>query len=141
MSRKKVKTMETSQDTIQYEYPGHLKLTNLVKSNLKQDELSDQQTTDERRKRLYHFIPLYKCAVCGSSALFFTTRNKTLVDYKRIVMQAYSGDEAFELIGGYKVLKLKCLRCNREWYIDWSGPWPVQLLDENKIRQFGLAVL
>ena len=148
---KQTKTPAPVQDTpheplIKYEYPGTLKLTNLIKANVKQDELESQQAAQCDQdpsvyKRLYHFAAPFRCAVCNSPALFFTTRNHTLVDYRQIIMQAYSGEEAYELIGGFKVLRLKCLHCNREWYIDWTGAWPTQLLDEARIQQFGLAVL
>lgn len=85
---------------------------------------------------LCSLITPYKCKVCGQDMLFFETRRKTLIDYKRFLDNGYTLSDMKNSIAKDNIRFLRCIQCGRSFIIDWTHGWPEQLMDINAINKF-----
>lgn len=90
-------------------------------------------------KLMFKNITPYVCPSCGSDTLFFTTRHKTLIDYKSMMqkekMTLYDIKKHLET---KNIRYVKCIGCNTTYIIDWRNGYPVPLTDKNYLSKFGL---
>ena len=89
-------------------------------------------------KELCNIITPYKCKQCGQDMLFFVTANNTLIDYKALISKGYSINDIKHLLETKNIRFIKCISCNKSYIIDWTNTYPVQLLDKNSLKKFGV---
>jgi predicted RNA-binding Zn-ribbon protein involved in translation (DUF1610 family) len=89
-------------------------------------------------KEMCSYITPYRCSKCGEDVLFFVTSNNHLIDYKAMIDNRKSIYQLKEYLAEKRVKFVKCLACGQTYIIDWSNGYPVQLLDKNILKQFGV---
>lgn len=83
-------------------------------------------------------ITPYKCSKCGQEMLFFITNSGLLLDYKKLFYSGLSAQEIKNFVANNKVKYIKCIGCNNTFIIDWRKKYPMQLLDKNLLKEFGI---
>lgn len=80
----------------------------------------------------------YVCQKCGQEMLFFYTKNGTLIDYKTLFVKGYNLFDIRKYLEHKGVKYIKCITCNKLYIIDWSTGYPVPLLDNECLKNFGI---
>lgn len=84
-------------------------------------------------------ITPYRCKNCGQDMLFFLTNNNTLIDYKALF--CYNDQTLYGIkhyLENKNIRFIKCLVCNKTYIIDWTHGYPMQLLNKDLIKKFGV---
>ena len=89
-------------------------------------------------KILYHLIHPYRCPICNEDLLFFTTKTNKIIDYKHILSNANTLSDTITFLGSRNIKHFKCIKCNKEFIIDWSKGWPEPLTDREALKKFGV---
>lgn len=89
-------------------------------------------------KEMCSYVTPYRCSKCGEDVLFFVTSDNHLIDYKVMLDRGYSIYQLKEYLAERRVKFIKCLSCGQSFIIDWSNGFPVQLLDKNILKEFGV---
>lgn len=71
-----------------------------------------------------HVIDNYKCTVCNQDTLFFMTKYGSMIDYYALIKRGMSLEQIENLLREKNVTKIKCMNCNREYYMDFREKYP-----------------
>lgn len=80
----------------------------------------------------------YQCQKCGQETLYFVTNNRMLISYSDLMKNAGMLPDVKNRLYNRRVKYLKCLNCNKEFIIDWRNGYPLQLLDREALKEFGV---
>ena len=80
----------------------------------------------------------YCCKKCGQDTLYFITSNRMLISYSDLMKNASMLSDVKKRLYYRQVKYLKCLNCNKEFIIDWRRGYPIQLLDREALKEFGV---
>ncbi len=89
-------------------------------------------------KILYNLIQPYKCPICNEDLLFFTSKHNKIIDYKRFLDNGNTLAEMKGYLEKRDIRHFKCIKCDKEFIIDWSEGWPVPVTDIDKLKAFGV---
>lgn len=89
-------------------------------------------------KEMCSYITPYRCGKCGEDSLFFVTSDNHLIDYKAILDNGNSIYQLKDFLMTKKIKFIRCLACGQTHIIDWSNGYPVQLLDKDALKKFGV---
>ena len=90
-----------------------------------------------KSKQMCELITPYICPVCGKPTLFFVTKFNKIIDYKLLMNKQTTLSELTDLLSNNRITKIKCIQCNNEYMIDWSGGYPTAVTDLKVLEKFG----
>lgn len=88
------------------------------------------------KKQMYHLIPPYQCRLCRQDMLFFKMRNGNMVDYIQLIRRGMNLQQVVDFLTLHGVKNMRCMCCQKNFIIDWTHGWPVQVLNPADILKF-----
>lgn len=80
----------------------------------------------------------FRCQKCNQYTLYFVTSNHMLISYQDIMKNGNMLSDVKNCLYNRRIKYLKCLNCNKEFIIDWRNGYPLQLLDRDALKEFGV---
>ena len=91
-------------------------------------------------KIMCRVITPYICPICNQETLFFLEKKNSLnhlIDYKLLINKQITFNELRNNLSSKRIDSIKCISCNKQFIMDWRTGFPIPLVDESVLIQFG----